>query len=210
VATGTENCRTWPPSPEGRTPWHHQLTSGHYQGPTAGSRRGVGVGASAVGGSDRGRAARSGRPVTISAGRHSRVPRRYGAGTFSGDGPAPGSRPHHRSVERRAVCRSAPVVQLNWPHGPPRSASRRARGARGPLARPVDRRGRRRLSFAARPALTRSAPRRDGWIGWRTHRRYIDAAAAGEYASPADQPRPPAVAGGTARLEYAPRWHQGP
>jgi len=43
------------------------------------------------------------------------------------DGPRRGPRPHHRSVERRAVCRSAPSP-ANWRHGPP--GRLRQRGAR--------------------------------------------------------------------------------
>src|SRR5215831_647907 len=78
VATGTENRAHVPPAASGIDPGVHQLTASRYRGPHQVPDGGVlVVGASASGVQIADELRRSGRPVTISVGRHSRVPRRY-------------------------------------------------------------------------------------------------------------------------------------
>src|SRR5215469_2830731 len=78
VATGTENRPHVPPFASAIDPGVHQLTAGRYQGPHQVPAGGVlVVGASASGVQIADELRRSGRPVTIAAGGHSRVPRRY-------------------------------------------------------------------------------------------------------------------------------------
>ena len=78
VATGTENRAYVPPVAGGIDPRIRQLTAGRYRGPHQIPDGGVlVVGASASGVQIADELRRSGRPVTISVGRHSRVPRRY-------------------------------------------------------------------------------------------------------------------------------------
>jgi len=78
VATGTENQPHVPPFAGGIDPGVHQLTASRYQGPHQVPPGGVlVVGASASGVQIADELRRSGRPVTISVGRHSRIPRRY-------------------------------------------------------------------------------------------------------------------------------------
>src|SRR5262247_3836947 len=77
-ATGTENRAYVPPAASGIDPGICQLTAGRYRGPHQVPDGGVlVVGASASGAQIADELRRSGRPVTISVGRHSRVPRRY-------------------------------------------------------------------------------------------------------------------------------------
>jgi putative flavoprotein involved in K+ transport len=78
VATGTENRAYVPLAASGIDPGVHQLTASRYQGPHQvpdGAVLVVGASASGVQIADELR--RSGRPVTISIGRHSRIPRCY-------------------------------------------------------------------------------------------------------------------------------------
>ena len=78
VATGTENRPYVPPFASAIDPGVHQLTAGRYRGPHQVPGGGVlVVGASASGVQIADELRRSGRPVTISVGRHSRIPRRY-------------------------------------------------------------------------------------------------------------------------------------
>src|SRR5215831_17563661 len=78
VATGTENRPYVPPFASAIDPGVRQLTAGRYQGPHQIPCGGVVVvGASASGVQIADELRRSGRPVTIAVGRHSRLPRRY-------------------------------------------------------------------------------------------------------------------------------------
>jgi putative flavoprotein involved in K+ transport len=78
VATGTENRPYVPSFASGIDPGVHQLTASRYQGPHQVPDGGVlVVGASASGVQIADELRRSGRPVTISVGRHARLPRRY-------------------------------------------------------------------------------------------------------------------------------------
>jgi putative flavoprotein involved in K+ transport len=78
VATGTENRAHVPPVAGGIDPGVHQLTASRYRGPRQIPDGGVlVVGASASGVQIADELRRSGRPVTISVGRHTRLPRRY-------------------------------------------------------------------------------------------------------------------------------------
>jgi putative flavoprotein involved in K+ transport len=78
VATGTENRAYVPPVASGLHPGVHQLTASRYRGPHQIPGGGVlVVGASASGVQIADELRRAGRPVTISVGRHTRLPRRY-------------------------------------------------------------------------------------------------------------------------------------
>ena len=78
VAAGTENRPYVPPAASGIGSRVHQLTAGCYQGPHQVPGGGVlVVGASASGVQIADELRRSGRPVTLSAGRHVRLPRYY-------------------------------------------------------------------------------------------------------------------------------------
>jgi putative flavoprotein involved in K+ transport len=78
LATGTENRPYVPPFASAIGPGVRQLTASRYQGPHQVPGGGVlVVGASASGVQIADELRRSGRPVTIAVGRHSRLPRRY-------------------------------------------------------------------------------------------------------------------------------------
>jgi putative flavoprotein involved in K+ transport len=78
VATGTENRAHVPSVTGGIEPGIHQLHAARYRGPRQLPDGGVlVVGASASGVQIADELRQSGRPVTISVGRHSRMPRRY-------------------------------------------------------------------------------------------------------------------------------------
>jgi putative flavoprotein involved in K+ transport len=78
VATGTENQAFVPPLAAGLAPGVHQLTAGRFRSPRQVPAGGVlVVGASASGVQIADELRRAGRTVVVSAGRHSRLPRRY-------------------------------------------------------------------------------------------------------------------------------------
>jgi putative flavoprotein involved in K+ transport len=78
VATGTENRAYVPPIASGIHPGIYQLTASRYRGPRHIPDGGVlVVGASASGVQIADELRRAGRQVTLSVGRHSRLPRRY-------------------------------------------------------------------------------------------------------------------------------------
>jgi putative flavoprotein involved in K+ transport len=78
VATGTENRANVPPVASWIDPGTYQLTAHRYRGPHRIPDGGVlVVGASASGAQIADELHRAGRPVTLSVGRHARLPRRY-------------------------------------------------------------------------------------------------------------------------------------
>jgi putative flavoprotein involved in K+ transport len=78
VATGTENRAYVPQAASGIDPEIFQLTAGRYRGPDQVPGSGVlVVGASASGVQIADELRRAGRPVILSVGRHTRLPRRY-------------------------------------------------------------------------------------------------------------------------------------
>jgi putative flavoprotein involved in K+ transport len=201
VATGTENRPYVPPFASGIDPGVHQLTASRYQGPHQVPDGGVlVVGASASGVQIADELHRSGRPVTISVGRHSRVPRRYRGRDILWWMERAGILGHTIDKMRDArSARSAPSLQLTGRSDHPVGLD--ALAARGvTLAGRLVAADGRRLGFAGDlPASIRAAQGR-----MERTLRSIDAyisRSADEGASPADSPPPPVTAGGPASLD---------
>jgi putative flavoprotein involved in K+ transport len=202
VATGTENRAYVPPLASGIDPGIHQLTASGYQGPHQIPDGGVlVVGASASGAQIADELRRSGRPVTISAGRHSRLPRRYRGRDILWWMDRAGILGHTIDQMRDArSARSAPSLQLT-------GRMDHAVGLDALAARGVTLAGRlaaadgRRLSFADDlPATIGAAQARMERL-LRTIDTYISRSGGDGCASPADPPPPPAVADGPASLD---------
>jgi putative flavoprotein involved in K+ transport len=202
VATGTENRAHVPPLASGIDAGIHQLTAGHYQGPHQVPDGGVlVVGASASGAQIADELRRSGRRVTISAGRHSRVPRRYRGQDILWWMDRAGILGHTIDQLRDVrSARSAPSLQLTGRMDHP--VGLEALAARGvTLAGRLVAADGRRLSFADDLPATISAAQGRMERLLHTIDAYISRSGGGEYASPADPPPAPAVAGGPARLD---------
>jgi putative flavoprotein involved in K+ transport len=190
VATGTENRAYVPPVASGIDPGVHQLTASRYRGPHQVPGGGVlVVGASASGVQIADELRRAGRPVVISVGRHSRVPRRYRGRDILWWMDRAGVLDHTIDQMRDArSARRAPSLQLSGRGDHPVGLDALAeRGVR--LAGRLAAADGRRLSFADDlPATIGAAQARmerllrtiDGYI---TH-------SGGEGASPADLPPP--------------------
>jgi putative flavoprotein involved in K+ transport len=201
VATGTENRPYVPPFASAIDPGVHQLTAGCYQGPHQVPGGGVlVVGASASGVQITDELRRSGRPVTIAVGRHSRLPRHYRGGDILWWMERAGILGHTIDQMRDArSARSAPSLQLTGRSDHPVGLD--ALAARGvTLAGRLVAADGRRLSFADDlPASINAAQGRMERL-LRTIDAYI-AYGGGEGAGPADPPAPPAAAGGLASLD---------
>jgi putative flavoprotein involved in K+ transport len=189
VATGTENRAHVPPVAGGIDRRVDQLTAGHYRGPDQVPGGGVlVVGASASGVQIADELRRSGRPVTISVGRHSRIPRRYRGRDIYWWMDRAGVLGHTIDQMRDAgSARIAPSLQLS---GRGRRVSLEALAAGGVrLAGRLAAADGRRLSFADDlPASTGAAHARMERL-LRTIDRYITRSG-GEGAGPADPPPP--------------------
>ena len=202
VATGTENRSYVPPVASGVGPRVHQLTASRYQGPHQIPDGGVlVVGASASGVQIADELRRSGRPVTISVGRHSRIPRCYRgrdilwwmhrAGVL-----------HHTIDQMRDTrsARMAPSLQLSGRSGRRVSLEALAAGGVTLAGRLVAADGR-WLSFADDlPASTAAAQARMERL-LRSIDAYIARSGGDEGTSPPDPPPPFTVPAGPARLD---------
>ena len=201
VATGTENQPYVPPFASGIDPGVCQLTAGRYQGPHQVPDGGVlVVGASASGVQIADELRRSGRPVTISVGRHSRVPRRYRGRDIFWWMERAGILSHKIDTMRDArSARSAPSLQLTGRSDHPIGLD--ALAARGvTLAGRLVAADGQRLSFADDlPASINAAQGRMERM-LRTIDAYLSRTG-DEGASPADPPAAPAVAAGPASLD---------
>jgi putative flavoprotein involved in K+ transport len=201
VATGTENRAHVPPLASRIDSAVHQLTASRYQGPHQLPEGGVlVVGASASGAQIADELRRSGRPVTISVGRHSRLPRRYRGQDIFWWMDRAGILGHTIDQMRDArSARSAPSLQLTGRSDHPVGLD--ALAARGvTLAGRLVAADGRRLSFAGDlPATIGAAQGRMERL-LRTIDACISRSDGGEYASP-DPPPPYAVAGGPASLD---------
>jgi len=201
VATGTENQPYVPPFASGIDPGVCQLTAGRYQGPHQVPDGGVlVVGASASGVQIADELRRSGRPVTISVGRHSRVPRRYRGRDIFWWMERAGILSHKIDKMRDArSARSAPSLQLTGRSDHPIGLD--ALAARGvTLAGRLVAADGQRLSFADDlPASINAAQGRMERM-LRTIDAYLSRTG-DEGASPADPPAAPAVAAGPASLD---------
>jgi putative flavoprotein involved in K+ transport len=202
VATGTENRAHVPPFASGIDPGIHQLTAGRYRGPHHLPDGGVlVVGASASGAQIADELRRSGRPVTISVGRHSRLPRRYRGRDILWWMDRAGILGHTIDQMRDArSARSAPSLQLTGRMDHPVGLG--ALAARGvTLAGRLVAADGQRLSFAGDlPASINAAQGRMERM-LRTIDAYISRNGGDEGASPADPPPPPAAATGPASLD---------
>jgi putative flavoprotein involved in K+ transport len=199
VATGTENRAHVPAVASGIDPQTHQLTASRYGGPHQVPGGGVlVVGASASGVQIADELRRSGRPVTLSVGRHVRLPRRYRdrdilwwmdrAGVLG------------QTIDQMRDARSArraPSLQLS---GRGRRVSLDALAAGGVrLAGRLAAADGRRLSFADDlPASTVAAQAQMERL-LRTIDGYIDHS--GEGAGPADPPPPFTAPAGPGQLD---------
>jgi putative flavoprotein involved in K+ transport len=202
VVTGTENRAYVPPVASGIDPGVHQLTASRYQGPCQIPDGGVLViGASASGVQIADELRRSGRPVTISVGRHSRIPRSYRGRDILWW-------MHQAGILDRTIdemrdprsARSAPSLQLSGRNG-------HRVGLETLTARGVTLAGRlvaadgRSLTFADDlPATTATAQARMERL-LRSIDAYITHSGRGESTSPADPPPPFAAPAGPARLD---------
>src|SRR5215472_14486165 len=200
VATGTENRPNVPPFAGAIDPGVHQLTAGRYQGPHQVPDGGVlVVGASASGVQIADELCRSGRPVTIAVGRHSRLPRRYRGRDILWWMDCAGILGHTIDQMHDArSARSAPSLQLTGRSDHPVGLD--ALAARGvTLAGRLAAADGRRLTFAG--DLTASIGAAQGRMErmLRTIDAYI--ASGGEGAGPADPPPPPVAGGGPASLD---------
>src|SRR5690348_1865879 len=200
VATGTEDRPYVPPFAGAIDPGVRQLTASRYQGPHQVPDGGVlVVGASASGVQIADELRRSGRPVTLAVGRHSRLPRRYRGRDILWWMERAGILGHTIDQMRDArSARSAPSLQLTGRSGHPVGLD--ALAARGvTLAGRLAAADGRRLSFAGDLPVTISAAQ------GRMERmlRTIDAhiARGGEGTGPADPPPPPVADGGPASLD---------
>jgi putative flavoprotein involved in K+ transport len=202
VATGTENRPYVPPFASAIDPGVHQLTAGGYQGPHQVPPGGVlVVGASASGVQIADELRRSGRPVTIAVGRHSRVPRRYRGRDILWWMERAGILGHTIDQMHDArSARSAPSLQLTGRRDHPVGLD--ALAARGvTLAGRLVAADGRRLSFADDlPASSNAAQGRMERM-LRTIDAYIARSGGDEGTGPADPPPPPAVADGPGSLD---------
>jgi putative flavoprotein involved in K+ transport len=202
VATGTENRPYVPPFASGIGPGVHQLTASRYRGPHEIPDGGVlVVGASASGVQIADELRRAGRPVTISVGRHSRVPRRYRGRDILWWMERAGILGHTIDTMRDArSARSAPSLQLTGRSDHPVGLD--ALAARGvTLAGRLVAADGHRLSFADDLPASISAAQERMERMLRTIDAYI--CRSGERAGPADPPPPPAAGDGPARLDLA-------
>ena len=202
VATGTENRPYVPPFASAIDPGVHQLTAGRYQGPHQVPGGGVlVVGASASGVQIADELRRSGRPVTIAVGRHSRVPRRYRGRDILWWMERAGILGHTIDQMRDArSARSAPSLQLTGRSDHPVGLD--ALAARGvTLAGRLAAADGRRLSFADDLPASISAAQGRMERMLRTIDAYIARSGGDEGAGPADPPPPPAVPDGPASLD---------
>jgi putative flavoprotein involved in K+ transport len=202
VATGTENRPYVPPFASGIDPGVHQLTAGRYQGPHQVPDGGVlVVGASASGVQIADELRRSGRPVTISVGRHSRVPRRYRGRDILWWMERAGILGHTIDQMRDArSARSAPSLQLTGRSDHPVGLD--ALAARGvTLAGRLVAADGQRLSFADDLPASIDAAQGRMERTLRTIDAYISRSGDDEGASPSDPPPPPAAAAGPDSLD---------
>jgi putative flavoprotein involved in K+ transport len=202
VATGTENRPYVPPFASAIDPAVHQLTAGRYQGPHQIPGGGVlVVGASASGVQIADELRRSGRPVTIAVGRHSRVPRHYRGRDIFWWMERAGILGHTIDQMHDArSARSAPSLQLTGRSDHPVGLD--ALAARGvTLAGRLVAADGRRLSFADDlPASINAAQGRMERM-LRTIDAYIARSGGNERTGPADPFPPPAMADGPASLD---------
>lgn len=202
VATGTENRAYVPPVASGIDPRVHQLTASRYQGPHRIPDGGVlVVGASASGAQIADELRRSGRPVTLSVGRHARIPRCYRGRDILWWMHRAGVLDHTIDQMRDArSARRAPSLQLSGRSGRRVSLEALAAGRVTLAGRLVAADGR-RLSFSDDlPATTAAAQARMERL-----LRSIDACIArgggDEGTSPADPPPPFTAPAGPDRLD---------
>jgi len=199
VATGTENRAHVPGVAGGIDPRVHQLTAHRYRGPHQVPDGGVlVVGASASGVQIADELRRSGRPVTLSVGRHARLPRRYRGRDILWWMDRAGVLGHTIDQVRDArSARKAPSLQLS---GRGRRVSLDELAAAGVrLAGRLVAADGRRLSFDDDlPASTAAAQARMERL-----LRIIDgySARSGEGADPADPPPPFTAPAGPAGLD---------
>jgi putative flavoprotein involved in K+ transport len=202
VATGTENRPYVPPFASAIDPGVRQLIAGHYQGPHQVPCGGVlVVGASASGVQIADELRRSGRPVTIAVGRHSRIPRRYRGRDILWWMERAGILGHTIDQAHDArSARSAPSLQLTGRSDHPVGLD--ALAARGvTLAGRLVAADGRRLSFAGDlPASINAAQGRMERM-LRTIDAYIERSVGDQGTGPADPPPPPMAAGGPASLD---------
>jgi putative flavoprotein involved in K+ transport len=202
VATGTENRPYVPPFASGIDPGIHQLTASRYQGPHQVPDGGVlVVGASASGAQIADELRRSGRPVTITVGRHSRLPRRYRGRDILWWMERAGILGHTIDQMHDArSARSAPSLQLTGRSDHPVGLD--ALAARGvTLAGRLVAADGQRLSFA--DDLSASIHTAQGRLErtLRTIDAYISRSGDDEGIGPADPPPLPVVAAGPASLD---------
>jgi putative flavoprotein involved in K+ transport len=202
LATGTENLPYVPPFASAIDPGVHQLTSGRYQGPHQVPGGGVlVVGASASGVQIADELRRSGRPVTIAVGRHSRLPRRYRGRDILWWMERAGILGHTIDQMRDArSARSAPSLQLTGRSDHPVGLD--ALAARGvTLAGRLAAADGRRVTFAGDlPASIHGAQGRMERM-LRTIDAYIARSGGEKDAGPADPPPLPVAADGPASLD---------
>jgi putative flavoprotein involved in K+ transport len=200
VATGTENQPHVPAFASAIDPGVHQLTAGRYQGPHQVPDGGVlVVGASASGVQIADELCRSGRPVTIAVGQHSRLPRCYRGRDILWWMERAGILGHTIDQMRdTSSARSAPSLQLTGRSDHPVGLD--ALAARGvTLAGRLAAASGRRLTFADDlPASINGAQGRMERM-LRTIDAYI--ARGGEDAGRADPPPLPVAADGPASLD---------
>ena len=202
VATGTENRPYVPPFASAIDAGVHQLTASRYQGPHQVPGGGVlVVGASASGVQIADELRRSGRPVTIAVGRHSRLPRRYRGRDILWWMERAGILGDTIDQMRDArSARSAPSLQLTGRSDHPVGLD--ALAARGvTLAGRLAAADGRRLTFAGDlPASINAAQGRMERM-LRTIDAYIARSGGGEGTGQAGPPPPPAAVAGPASLD---------
>ena len=204
VATGTENRPHVPPFASGIDPRVHQLTASRYQGPHQVPDGGVlVVGASASGVQIADELHRSGRPVTLSVGRHARLPRRYRGRDILWWMERAGILGHTINKMRDPrSARSAPSLQLTGRSDHPVGLD--ALAARGvTLAGRLAAADGRRLSFAGDLPVTIGAAHERMERLLRSIDAYICRSGGDDFAGPPDRPPPPAAPDGPATLDLS-------
>jgi putative flavoprotein involved in K+ transport len=202
VATGTEDQPYVPPFAGAIDPGVRQLTASRYQGPHQVPDGGVlVVGASASGVQIADELRRSGRPVTLAVGRHSRLPRRYRGRDILRWMERAGILGHTIDQMRDArSARSAPSLQLT-------GRSDHPVGLDALAARGVTLTGRlaaadgRRLSFAGDLSASINAAQGRMERMLRTIDAYIARGGGEDSAGPAAPPPLPVAADGPASLD---------
>jgi|SRR5712691_10541713 len=187
VAAGTENRAYLPPVASGIEPGIYQLPAARYRGPAQLPDGGVlVVGASASGVQIADELRRSGRPVIISVGRHSRIPRRYRGRDILWWMHTAGILDHTIDEMRDArSARRAPSLQLSGRSGRRVDLAALTTGGVTPTGRLVGADGR-WLSFADDlPATTSAAQARMGQL-LRSIDAYITRSGRDECTRPAD------------------------